>query len=205
MIEHADEPYDGRVMDYLLQNPACDGGHWDMAINLIEKYGCVPLAICPETHSSNATAQLNRILNFKLREFSFALRSAVETQSTDSIGKMKEEMMAQIYRTLTITLGQPPHPDEPFTWEYYDRDGEFGSWAGTPKDFYSQFCQREEMKPKDYVTLMHDPRKESGKLYVQPTVGNIKGLPAMACEQTSNVKHIWTLTISQSLPPRSRP
>ncbi|KAB1253946.1 Bleomycin hydrolase [Camelus dromedarius] len=33
------EPEDGRLVQYLLTNPANDGGQWDMLVNIVEKYG----------------------------------------------------------------------------------------------------------------------------------------------------------------------
>ena len=37
MITTAEEPYDGRLIQWLLSQPVSDGGQWDMAVNLILK------------------------------------------------------------------------------------------------------------------------------------------------------------------------
>lgn len=37
VIELAEEPIDGRLMQHLLQAPMEDGGQWDMFANLVEK------------------------------------------------------------------------------------------------------------------------------------------------------------------------
>lgn len=42
MLDLADEPLDSREVQFLLSTPENDGGQWDMAVNLIEKYGLVP-------------------------------------------------------------------------------------------------------------------------------------------------------------------
>lgn len=52
--------------------------------------------------------------------------------------KKKEELMAEVYRILSITLGEPPKAANKFTFEYYDTDDKFQSWTGTPREFYSQ-------------------------------------------------------------------
>ena len=33
------EDVGGRLVSFLLGNPICDGGQWDMVVNLIEKHG----------------------------------------------------------------------------------------------------------------------------------------------------------------------
>ena len=40
---------------------------------------------------------------------------------------------------MTATLGVPPRPDVPFTFDYYDKDGKARSWTGTPVEFYKAF------------------------------------------------------------------
>src|SRR5215468_3375944 len=47
-----DEPVDGRLLMFLLQQPLQDGGQWDMFVNLVEKYGVVPKSAMPEAESS---------------------------------------------------------------------------------------------------------------------------------------------------------
>lgn len=41
MIDTADEDLEGRLVQRLLSQPVADGGQWDMAANLVEKYGLV--------------------------------------------------------------------------------------------------------------------------------------------------------------------
>ena len=41
MIDTADRPVDDRTIHFLLSDPIGDGGQWNMAMNLIEKYGLV--------------------------------------------------------------------------------------------------------------------------------------------------------------------
>src|SRR5512138_3434201 len=53
-----DEPVDGRLLMFLLQQPLQDGGQWDMFVNLIEKYGVVPKSAMPEAESSGNTGAM---------------------------------------------------------------------------------------------------------------------------------------------------
>ena len=41
ILETASEQLDGRLVQSLLSGPVGDGGQWDMAANLVEKYGLV--------------------------------------------------------------------------------------------------------------------------------------------------------------------
>lgn len=41
ILDTADEDLEGRLVQTLLESPVGDGGQWDMAANLVEKYGLV--------------------------------------------------------------------------------------------------------------------------------------------------------------------
>lgn len=65
-ISTRNEPLEGRLMAWLLSDPYCDGGQWDMLINLVKKYGVVPKHYFPEVHSSESSRHLNKILTNKV-------------------------------------------------------------------------------------------------------------------------------------------
>lgn len=46
-IDTASEDLDSRLVQELLSNPVNDGGQWDMAANLVQKYGLVRLLYTP--------------------------------------------------------------------------------------------------------------------------------------------------------------
>ena len=62
MLDVIDEPLDGRVVSYLLQDPMGDGGQWDMFRSLVAKYGVVPKEVMPETNVSSATREMDTYL-----------------------------------------------------------------------------------------------------------------------------------------------
>lgn len=68
IIETYKEPLDGRLVQHLLTCPVNDGGQWEMAVNVIEKYGLVPKSVFPESAHAGATAKLNWLVTVKLRE-----------------------------------------------------------------------------------------------------------------------------------------
>ena len=68
IIETAAEPFDGRLVQWLLSQPVSDGGQWDMCVNLILKHGVMPQECFPETFSSSASARMNYILTNSERQ-----------------------------------------------------------------------------------------------------------------------------------------
>ncbi|MBA5771006.1 aminopeptidase, partial [Escherichia coli] len=58
------------------------------------------------------------------------------TEKKDTAG-LKEEMLAEIYQLLVMTLGEPP---KVFDFEYRNKDNEFKQELQiTPKDFYERY------------------------------------------------------------------
>lgn len=52
----------------LEQDPTCDGGQWDMIVNLINKHGLMPKKYFPESYCSEASLRLNAVLKSKVSE-----------------------------------------------------------------------------------------------------------------------------------------
>lgn len=116
MIRLADKPIDDREVVYWLQEPASDGGWWDAAAALIDKYGVMPKACMPDTANSQATSDMDEVLFRKLRQCAMELRAAVaQGSSAEELAQMKNAMLADVYRILAVSLGEPPTR---FTFEY---------------------------------------------------------------------------------------
>lgn len=168
-----DEPLEGRVVAYLLQDPVGDGGQWDMFRSLIAKYGIVPKDVFPETAVSENTAELRKYLTTKLRGYACALRSAHEDgKSLDELRAMKDSMMETVYRMLVISLGRPPVS---FTWETRDKDDKYVCVKDiTPKDFYDQYVG---LPLDDLVTVINAPTKDKPyhRTYTVQYLGNVRG------------------------------
>ncbi|KAK4702450.1 bleomycin hydrolase, partial [Phenoliferia sp. Uapishka_3] len=199
MLSLVDEDLDSRVVNFLLESPENDGGQWDMAVNLVETFGLVPQSVFPESFNSSNTSKLDGLLTTKLREFTLELReitsnamraledlegkSEVEKKeiAIQSARKRKVEQMEEIYRILAITLGTPPKPDEPFTWEYYSssspdstlaKDKKYHSVTMTPLDFYKKMGCVDVSKA---ISLINDPRNKYDQLYSVEHLGNVWG------------------------------
>ena len=200
IIQTADEPLDGRLVNFLIGAPMQDGGQWDMYAALADKYGCVPKYIMPETFHSSNTRMMNRLLTFKLREDADILRAAVRDKAKN-IGKLKEKMLQEVYNVLVICLGEPPAT---FDFEYRDKDGNFKRDAGlTPKSFFKKYIG---LKLSDYVSIINAPTEDKpyNKTFTVAFLGNVVGgrevkylnlpseeLKKLAIAQLSDNKPVW--------------
>ncbi|MEJ4098955.1 C1 family peptidase [Corynebacterium mastitidis] len=152
---------DDRRAHALLSAPVGDGGEWNYAVHLIERYGAVPKYAMPETQSSSHTAHLRRDLNTVLRRGVARLREGATT---------KEEVLRAAHRVLVIHLGVPP---ESFVWQYRDREGEFHREGElTPVEFARRYLPGDLA---EYVCVVNDPRHEYHARYTVEYLGNVVG------------------------------
>ncbi|KAG8749395.1 hypothetical protein FRC11_011371, partial [Ceratobasidium sp. 423] len=184
-IQHASEPIDSRLVWHLAQAPINDGGQWDMARNLLERYGIVPQAIFPESYSSSNSGGLNNILTSRLREMALQLRELTNGVGVMRARAMKEEFVAEIWKAMTTAVGVPPRPDEKFVWDYKDKDGKVKSWEGTPREFYKAFTSK-QYPALEAFSLINDPRNEYNKLYTVEALGNVWGMRGIAYVNTES-------------------
>ena len=196
ILKTCDEPLDSRLVNFLLQNPMQDGGQWDMFAALVDKYGCVPKYVMPETYHSSTTADMVRLLTVKLREDALILREAAGDKKA-----LKEQMLGEIYRMLVICLGEPP---KTFDFEYRDKDKNFHRDCGlTPRAFYEKYVGQ---AMDDYVSVINAPTSDKpyGRTYTVDYLGNVAGgravkylnlqsseLKALAIAQLKDGNPVW--------------
>ena len=159
MIELANQPLDSPLINFLAGDVLNDGGQWDMLAAVYKKYGVVPKEAMPETFDSSNTEQMNQRLRTLLRTGALRLREMVaEGDSAEAVQAKKEELLAGVYRILTISLGVPP---KTFDWQWQDADGKFHRDGEiTPKAFYEKYVDTDL---DDYVCLVDDPRPKHPK------------------------------------------
>ena len=150
-------------VQFFFKNPLNDGGTFCGVADLASKYGLVPMSAQPETFSSNNTSKMSRLISSKLREYGLELRKMVaQGKKPAAIQARKTEMLAQVYRMLSLTLGEPV---KEFTYAFRDKNGKQIGEAKkyTPKSFY------EETVGKDlngtFIMVMNDPRRPYHKTY----------------------------------------
>ncbi|WP_390407552.1 C1 family peptidase [Lacticaseibacillus jixiensis] len=173
VLATAEQPLDSRKVAFLMTTPQQDGGQWDMLTALIDKYGIVPKTAMPETFSSNASRELNSVLNLKLRKDAVTLRGLVADKADDdAIQAAKNKMLSEVYRILAYTLGNPPTA---FDFEYRDSDKAYHIDRDlTPKTFYDKYIGWDL---DQYQSIINSPTadKPYNHLYTVEMLGNVVG------------------------------
>lgn len=161
-----------------------DGGWWNYVTGLISKYGAVPSSVMPETHSSENTSTMNKVLARLLHSQAAALIKAGEAGSGEkALRTMKEKSLKEIYRFLAINLGEPPTE---FEWRYQvkSKDGKedetvevadknlTSARSYTPQSFYKEFVG---IDLNEFVCLYNDPSQEMNAHYRFHRARNIAG------------------------------
>ncbi len=161
IINTADKPMDDKKVEWLFKNVISDGGQWTGVNDIITKYGVVPKEIMPETHSSENTRWMGKMLRSKLKEQALVIRRMkADGKSEDEIRSYKEDVLADIYKILAINLGEPPIE---FEWRYKDADGTISELKRyTPQSFYKEFVG---IDLDDYVMFMNDPSRPYNRVY----------------------------------------
>ncbi len=161
MLNHKKDMSD-KTLEWLFKNPVGDGGVWNSFANVVEKYGVVPKSVMPETHHSENTAWLNRLLKRKLRENGLKLHSMKKMKiATQAIENEKYRMVLDIYRMLALFLGEPPVE---FNYRFINSSGDIGEYQTySPQSFFKELFP--EYSIDNFVMLMNDPTREYYKVY----------------------------------------
>ncbi len=171
IIATAGEELTSREVAYLLTDPLCDGGQWDMFRSLVKKYGVVPKEAMPETVCSSNTGDMNKYLTRYLRAGAKRLRDALSAGATeDEARAVKQELMEGVYRMLAICLGEPPAS---FEVRIRDEKNELkASGTYTPQQFFAEFV---DMNLDDYVSIISAPTADKPYLrsYTVKYLGNV--------------------------------
>ena len=202
VIATAGKPLADREVAYLLTDPLCDGGQWDMFRSLVKKYGVVPKEAMPETFHSSNTGDLNQHLTRYLRSGAKRLRDAVAAGAdAGELARIKSGLMDDVYRYLVICLGEPPAS---FEVRIRDDVNELkASGTYTPQAFFAEFV---DMDLDDYISVINAPTSDKPYLrsYTVKFLGNvvedggvryvnlpIESLKRMAVAQLSDGLPVW--------------
>ena len=171
IIETASEKSNSRIVSHLLSYPLEDGGQWDMWVNLINKYGVLPQSEMSESFSTSQSSQMNKMISNKLREYASELRKSFKNgESLDKIREMKNIMINEVFKMLSMHIGTPP---QKFDWQVRNKDKKFLRFKNlTPQSFFNEHVG---LKLDDYVCLINCPMddKEYNKVYTVEHLGNV--------------------------------
>lgn len=162
-INTANKDIEDPEVKFFFKAPLNDGGTFCGIIDLTAKYGLVPKCVRPETYQSENTRLQGQIISTKLREFGLELRKMVQGKKKPAaIEARKTEMLAEVYRILSMTLGEPV---KEFKYAHRDKTGKIigEEKTYTPQSFYKEVAG-DPMIGK-YTMLMNDPRHDYYKVY----------------------------------------
>lgn len=171
IIATAHEPLTSRNVSFLLLDPLCDGGQWDMLKSIVKKYGVVPKDAMPETQCSSNTTDMNALLTRFLRASAKELREMAAAGATHGeLAAKQESLLSQFYRMLAICLGEPPRT---FEARIRDKDDKLVvSGTFTPTQFFDEYVG---MNLDDYISVINAPTadKPYGRAYSVKFLGNV--------------------------------
>lgn len=171
ILDSADMPLDSRQVKTDLDFAGTDGGQFQMAAALVEKYGVVPSYAMPETFNTNDTTGLATALGDKLKKDALVLRKLKQEDKDDEIKKTREKFLSEVYQMTAIAVGEPP---KKFDLEYRDDDKKYHLEKDlTPLEFLHKYLGGIDFD--DYVVLTNAPDHEYGKLYGLPAEDNVSG------------------------------
>ena len=163
VIETATKSMDHPDVKFFFRSPLSDGGTFCGIIDLTKKYGLVPKSVRPETYQAENTRLMSNIIETKLREYGLELRSMVAAKKkTAAINSRKTEMLSEVYRILSMTLGEPV---KEFKYAHRDKNGNIKGEEKTytPMEFYKETVK--EPIEDTFLMLMNDPRHPYYKVY----------------------------------------
>ena len=183
IIQTSSQDLDSRLVQELLKAPVNDGGQWDMANNLVYKYGLVPQSLYPDSYNAMYSSKMGRLLTSKLRADALTLRSLSSSSTKKNKSKLlatKARMMQEIHAILVLMLGPPPKPDQSFTWEYVDADNKFQKLSKSPLQFAHELSSPSMVRVlsanvNQLFSLVNDPRHEYLKHLTVDRLGNVVG------------------------------
>ena len=149
----------------ICKDPLGDGGQWDMAKEIVKKYGIVPKYIYPDSYHAKSTASMNSILTEMLKQDWIILSKTKKENHPEVI----ENQMKKVFEVLVMFLGRPPTK---FNYEYKFKNKTYVWKDMTPLTL----LEKTNFVPEDWVSVVNDPRKEHSynKYYQVEYLGNVK-------------------------------
>ena len=173
VISTADAPADERILWEKLFHPVVDAGQWEFFINIIEKYGLVTQDAMQKNAQTESTSDMLWRLSDMLRAAAVEIRKSYEAGGTrDELTYLKKRRMSDVYRFLSLCMGEPPTT---FEFKYADKNGCcHNGGVLTPKEFYAKYIKRIELEQSIVVTCVDGCGMSYGKGYYINDLSNVQ-------------------------------
>ncbi|MHA8262333.1 C1 family peptidase [Lactobacillaceae bacterium Melli_B3] len=200
IIKTAGDELDDRTLAVYLSAPNPDGGWWDLAVSLVQKYGIMPDSAFPRTAVAENTNDFNTVMSLKLRRDGMKLRGLVKAHANaEEIKATRQQMLAEVYRMTALSVGVPP---KTFDFEYRDDKNNYHIDRNlTPKQFYDKYFG---VDLDQYITVSNYANHKYNQFYQQSSDDNVVGGPhvhflnlpmaelkRMAIEQLKDGEPVW--------------
>ena len=86
-------PTTNEEVTYILTNAMSDRGHWEMSVNLIKKYGLVPIEKKSVKKNNLRTGEINAVLAFLMRYYASIIRDREKVKKINDFLQIKEIAM----------------------------------------------------------------------------------------------------------------
>lgn len=149
---------------HLYKEAMGDGGQWDMAKEIVKKYGIVPKYLMPDSVHSKASAGMNKFLMDMLKvDFNI-----LDNTPTNLIEEVIKSMTDKVYYILVGFLGLPPTN---FTW-VYNSSKEIKTIGNLNPH---KLLELTKFNPDDWISIVNDPRQSHpyDKYYQVEYLGNV--------------------------------
>ena len=95
-----------------------DGGYWSFFVNLVNKYGIVPIQAQPETVPSSSSSEMDDVLMTLMAKAVSDIRRANKAGAKEEeLEAIRDKALNQVYKVLAICLGEPVQQFEFFYTE----------------------------------------------------------------------------------------
>lgn len=150
-----DAPANDRYIQYIFNTCMEDGSRWNVAANLVDKYGLVPKEAMPETFQSSYSFDMNAILITQLHGAANAIRT-MWRPTPEKIETICKDCMRQVYETLVKFLGDPP---KKFDWNFYASGADGNIIKGMTPFMFKEMTIPKTNLSDDFVFLANYPQK----------------------------------------------
>lgn len=175
-VTHDASPED-RMTDFVLEHCVDDGGYWHFFVNLVDKYGLVPVEVMPETFTSDDSQSINDALKERL----LACACMMQKTRTDTeparletrLLQMKAATLEQVYAILVKFLGDPP---KKFSWrfEVETENGPRACLIKSSPEKFREMCMS-GLNLRDFVVISDVPCVPYNETYQVPDCTNVYG------------------------------
>lgn len=155
----------------ILRFCASEGGYWQYFVEILNKYGIVPIEVMPNVKESINYEKIDAIFTEKVKKDVISLlEGKKQKESLEKLREIKNQFLQENYNLLAKILGEPKFN---FDYEYKDKNNQIITYQNmTAFAFKDKFLT---LNLKDFISIGNLPmhNKKYGKLYAKKYLGNV--------------------------------